>query len=154
MKKAYYLIPIAIALVTPSLIIFCLEVFVGGGSPLAASADIARRQFAPGDNLFFLAALGFIPFAVLLALLKVASTRMPPRRVYALLAGGLAGILALMVTTHVMVWYPMYGPGHMSSTSVIAFLFIPFYCIPTMFVGLAIAWLVSRTSWFQGEPEA
>ncbi len=153
MRKAYFLLPIVVALVTPSLVIFCLAVFVGGISPIAAIQDIARRQFASGHNLFFLAAFGSIPFAVLIAILKVASTRLPPRRVSALLVGGLAGIIALMVTTHIMVWYPMYGPGHMSSTSAIAFLFIPFYCLPTMFVGLAIAWLVSRARWFRSEPD-
>lgn len=154
MRKAYFLLPIVVALVTPSLVIFCLEVFVGGISPIAAIRDIAHRQFASGHNLFFLAALGSIPFVVLIAILKVASTRLSPRRVSALLVGGLVGILALMVSTHIMVWYPMYGPGRMSSTSVLAFLFIPFYCIPTMFVGLATAWLVSRTSWFRSKTEA
>jgi len=154
MKKAYFLLPVVVALVTPALVIFGLEVFVGGISPVAAVKDISHRQFASGHNLFFLAAFGLIPFAVLIAILRVASTRLPPRRVFALLVGGLVGILALMVSTHIMVWYPMYGPGHMSSTSAIAFLFIPFYCLPTMFAGIAIAWLVSRARWFRSEPKA
>jgi hypothetical protein len=148
MKKALYLIPIVVAFVTPSLVIFCLAVFVGGIPPLDALGDIAHRQFASGHNLFLVAVIGLIPFAVLIALLRVTSPRLAPRRVYGLLIGGLIGILGLMVFAHVKIWYPMYGPGHMSSTAVIGFFFIPFYCIPTMFIGAVLGWAVSFTSLF------
>jgi len=52
---------------------------------------------------------------------------------------GLAGILALMIPAHVSVWSPLYTEERMSSTAVIAFFFIPFYCIVTMGIGVSIA---------------
>ena len=53
------------------------------------------------------------------------------------------GILVLMVFGHVAVWYPLYSEDHMSSTAVIAFFFIPFYCLGTMAIGLLIGWVIS-----------
>lgn len=61
------------------------------------------------------------------------------------------GILLLMILGHVAVWYPLYGGGHMSSTAVIAFFFIPFYCIAAMAIGLLIGWAVSLLPFFKNE---
>jgi hypothetical protein len=144
-KQALYwsLTFLAVGLITPSLVIFCLEIFVGHINPLASIANILRRQFAEGHNLFLLAVFGLIPFAVLSLACFVAARRLASSRLACVAVGGLLGILALMVPGHVAVWYPLYGPGRMSSTAVIAFLFIPFYCIATLCVGLFVGWLVS-----------
>jgi hypothetical protein len=139
----------AIGLVTPSLVIFCLAVFVGGINPFVSIADILGRQFSEGDNLFLLAAFGLIPFAVLSAVCFVAARWLSSSRLACVAVGGLLGILALMVPGHVAVWYPLYGPGHASSTAVIAFIFIPFYCIATLCVGLLVGWLISLLPHFQ-----
>jgi hypothetical protein len=128
---------------TPSLVIFCLEVFVGHINPLTSISDILRRQFAEGHNLFLLAVFGLIPFAVLSTACFVAARLLTSSRLACVAVGGLGGILALMVPGHVAVWYPLYGPGRMSSTGVIAFVFLPFYCIATLCVGLFLGWLVS-----------
>jgi hypothetical protein len=143
------LVFLAIGLITPSLIIFCLEMFVGHINPIASIADILRRQFAEGHNLFLLAAFGLIPFAVLSIFCFVAARSLDLPRFKCVAIGGLLGILGFMVPSHVAVWYPLYGPGHMSSTAVIAFVFIPFYCIATLFVGLLIGWLVSLLPTFR-----
>ncbi|MBI1285557.1 MAG: hypothetical protein GC183_14690 [Thiobacillus sp.] len=135
--------PLAIGLLVPSLVIFCLEVFVGGVSPSAAAADILDRQFSEGDNLFLIAAFGLIPFVALSVVCAVAAGRLPPFRLACLGIGGLVGILALMIPGHVAVWYPLYGPGHMSSTALIAFLLIPFYCLGSLAIGLLVGWLLS-----------
>lgn len=139
----------AIGLILPSLIIFCLEIFVGRIAPLTSLADILRRQFAEGHNLFLIAAFGLIPFAALSAICFVASRWLTPRRLACVAIGGLLGILLLMIPAHVSVWYPLYGPGHMSSTAVIAFVFIPFYCLATLGVGLLTGWLISRLPRFR-----
>jgi len=139
----------AIGLVTPSLIIFCLEVFGGRINPLASIADILRRQFSEGDNLFLLAAFGLIPFAVLSVACFVAARWLSSSRLACVAVGGLLGVLALMVPGHVAVWYPLYGRGHASSTAVIAFIFIPFYCIATLCIGLLVGWLVSLLPHFR-----
>ncbi len=140
---------LAIGLVTPSLIIFCLEIFVGHINPVTSIADILRRQFAEGHNLFLLALFGLIPFAALSMACFVAARRLESSRLACVAIGGLLGILGLMIPSHIAVWYPLYGPGHASSTAVIAFLFIPFYCIATLCVGLLIGWLVSLLATFR-----
>lgn len=140
---------LAIGLLIPSLIIFCLEVWVGHIRPGESMAGILGRQFSQGDNLFLIAALGLIPFAVLSAACFVAARWLNPARLRCVAAGGLLGILGLMIPAHVAVWYPLYGPGRMSSTSAIAFLFIPFYCIVTLCAGLLAGWLVSLLPHFR-----
>ena len=102
LKKRHIYLPVIFGALTPSLVIFILEVSVGHVSPVRSL-----------DFLF---------------------------------VGGLVGILVLMVFGHVAVWYPLYGGGHMSSTAVIAFFFIPFYCIAAMGIGLLIGWVISRLS--------
>lgn len=134
----WLLIPLAVGLLVPSLIIFFLEVSVGHISPLASAKDILRRQFAEGHNLFLLALFGLIPFGALSVVCLIAARRVSPTRLVCIGVGGLIGILGLMVPSHLSVWYPLYGPGRMSSTAVIAFLFIPFYCLVTLGVGLLV----------------
>lgn len=141
--------PLMIGLVTPSLVIFYLEVFVGHNAPLAAAKNIMQRQFSEGNNLFLLAVIGLIPFAALSATCAAAASRFGPHRLACLGLGGLAGILGLMIPSHISVWYPLYGPGHASSTAVIAFLFIPFYCLGAMAIGLLAGWLVSLLPLFR-----
>lgn len=140
---------LAVGLISPSLIIFCLEVFVGHINPLTSIADILRRQFAEGDNLLMLAVFGLIPFAVLSMACFVASRHLESSRLACVSIGGLLGLLGLMVPGHVAVWYPLYGGGHMSSTAVIAFVFIPFYCIASLCIGLLIGWLISLLPTFR-----
>ena len=146
-------IPLVIGLIVPSLIIFYLEVFIGHIAPLVAAEDVMKRQFSEGDNLFLLAAIGLIPFAALSVICAAAASRLTPSRLACLGVGGLTGILSLMVPAHVTIWYPLYGPGHMSSTAVIAFLFIPFYCLGTLAGGLLVGWLVSLLPVFRRASE-
>ena len=148
--------PILIGFIMPSLIIFVLEVFVGRISPFASLMDIAYRQFASGHNLFLLALFGLIPFVILSTMLLVLASRLPRRRMWCLCISGLIGILGLMIPAHASVWLPLYTRRHMSSTAVVAFIFIPFFCTVTLLIGLAVGWLVSLAPWFQrgGEPVA
>ena len=137
------LLPLIIGLLVPSVIILCLEVFVGHINLLTAITDILLRQFAKGHNLFLLALFGLIPFALLSVACRIASRRLSPFRLSCLGVGGLLGILFHMVPAHISVWYPLYGGGHMSSTAVIAFVFIPFECLVPLIIGLLAGWGVS-----------
>jgi hypothetical protein len=139
----WILMPLAIGMLAPSAIILGVEVFVGGVSPIAAITDVLKRQFGGGHNLFLLAPFGLIPFATLSVACFVASCRLSPARLACLSVGGLLGILCVMVPAHVSVWYPLYGGGHMSSTAVLAFLFIPFQCLVPLLIGLMVGWGVS-----------
>jgi len=140
---------VAAGLVMPSLIILVVEIFAGNVGPVPAMADVLRRQFAPGHNLFLLAVLGLIPFAALAIVIFPLARRNTPRQLSCLVLGGLGGIFALMIPGHVSIWYPLYGPGHASSTAVIGFVFIPFACLVSLAIGLAAGWLVSRLAWFR-----
>lgn len=152
-QRFWLLGPLAIGLLAPSLIIFFLEVIVGHISPLASAKDILRRQFAAGHNLFQIALFGLIPFPVLSAVCGFAAHRLSPARLACLGVGGLIGILGLMVPVHIAVWYPLYGSGRMSSTAVLAFIFIPFYCLVTLGSGLLVGWCVSLHPFFRHVPE-
>jgi hypothetical protein len=142
-KLFWIVLPLLVGLITPSAVIFCLEVFVGRISIAAAFLDIAERQFAEGHNLFFLAIFGLVPFVILSIFSFIGARFLSVTRLACITLGGLLGILAFMIPAHVSVWYPLYGGGHMASTAVIAFLFIPFYCIVTLAVGAFVGWAVS-----------
>ncbi|MBN1807630.1 MAG: hypothetical protein JW909_01080 [Planctomycetes bacterium] len=146
------LLPVAVGMATPSLIIFFVQVSVGGYAVSDSICDIASRQFAKGHNLFLIAVLGCIPFALLAVHVALSAAR-SIRRAWIVMPAGLLGILSLMVPAHAAIWGPLYGPGHASSTSAIAFLFIPFYCIPTMYLGLLVGWIIARLSAGKAEPE-
>ena len=138
--------PLLIGLIAPSLVLFAVQVFVGDIAPLPAIVDILNKQFASGDNLFLLTLIGLTPFIILSVILNghFKNQNANIKKEYTLCISGLIGILALMVPLHVSVWYPLYGPGEMSSTSVIAFMFIPFFCIVPMAIGLLIGSLISK----------
>jgi hypothetical protein len=135
--------PLIIGFPIPSLIIFFLEVFIAHTSPAAAMVDILHRQFATGENLFLLAVFSLIPFGVLSLFCFGVANKFSPKRLACFGISGLFGILVFMIPCHLSVWYPLYGGGHMSSTAVIAFIFIPFYCLVPMGIGLLIGWCIS-----------
>ncbi|MFZ1219283.1 MAG: hypothetical protein WAO00_08315 [Chthoniobacterales bacterium] len=140
-----------IGLVTPGLVLLWLEVAVGGTGPLAAMADILSRQVSldGGDSLLLLNLVGLIPFAPLAGACFLFALRLTPARLACVAIGGLLGILGLMVPFHYAVWYPTYAHEHQSSTAVLAFLVIPFFCLPTLLIGLLVGWLVSLLPYFR-----
>ncbi|MBN4059001.1 hypothetical protein JYU10_00865 [bacterium AH-315-J04] len=143
---------VIVGFTTPSLALLAVQIFVGGIPFGSAYADIIFKQFAAGHNLFILALIGLIPFVALLMMMLSISKKYNARKCYALYCCGLIGILGFMIPSHVSVWYPLYGPGRMSSTAVIAFLFIPFWCIGTMFIGIFIGRQIIKIKWFQAFP--
>ena len=143
-KKALYwsIAFLVIGFITPSAIIFCVEVFVAQINPIASLAGILRRQFSEGDSLFLLAVFSLIPFVVLSLACFALALRLHGSRFACIAIGGLLGILGLMVPAHVSVWYPIAARDG-SSTSVVAFVLIPFLCIASLAAGLFIGWLLS-----------
>ena len=143
LQKRHIYLPVILGFLVPSLVIFILEVFVSNMSPARSIADILSRQFANGHNLFLLMAFGLIPFAILIGATALFSRKLKGKQLDCVFTGGLVGILVFMIPTHVGVWYPLYSGHHMSSTAVVAFVFIPFICIVTMGIGLLIGWAIS-----------
>jgi hypothetical protein len=143
--------PLIIGFPMPSLAIFYLEVFVAHTSSADAATDILHRQFAEGDNLFLGQLMGLPPFAGLSLACFLAAHKFSPARLACLGIFGLLGILAFMIPCHISVWYPHYSGGHMSSTAVIAFVFIPFFCFVPLVIGLLIGWCISLLPCFRPE---
>ena len=144
-KWPWLLLPLVVGLVTPSLIILVLDVFVARTAVGKAVASIFARQFAEGDNLFLIAALGLIPFVLLFVILLIGYRGAKDRdRLPTLSVAGTIGALALMIPAHVAIWFPLYNGEHLSSTAVIGFIFIPFVCCVSMIIGLAIGLVATK----------
>jgi len=133
-------VPVIVGMITPSLIIVLMQVFLGEYSIGQAVNDTISKQFEDGHNLFGLALTGIIPFVLLSIMLFFFGRKHNTKKVAVIMLCGLFGILVLMVPAHYSVWAPLYDDSHMSSTAVIAFLFIPFYCIVPMLIGVLIGY--------------
>jgi len=145
--RFWLLMPLVVGFVAPSIIILAVELFVAGMPLHGAIRDVASRQFASGNNLFLLAAVGLIPFLLLTGILILISrSEKGSDWVPWLSITGTLGALALMIPAHVGVWLPLYAGAHMSSTAVVAFFFIPFYCCVTMCIGLLIGVVAKRAT--------
>src|SRR5438309_10784833 len=92
-KLLWTILPLLVGFVTPSAVILWLEVFVAHTSPASAIVDLARRQFATGENLFLLGPIGLIPFALLSVI--IAGRFVSGRRLACIAIGGFVGILAV-----------------------------------------------------------
>jgi hypothetical protein len=144
--------PLFLGFITPLLISFYLEVFVAHNAPTASITSIIKEQFADGIFLFiFFTMIELIPFAALSVTCFIIAHKFSPARLACFGMGGLFGILGFMIPAHISVLYPHYSGGHMSSTSGLAFLFIPFCCIITLGVGLLIGWCVSLLPCFHSK---
>jgi len=136
-----------IGLFIPPFIVFYLEITLGDITPIESLMNIAQRQFAEGHNLFLHTIIGLIPFGALNIILRFLTSKLTRIRFCFFTICGLAGILALMIPAHVSVWQPLYTDVHTSSTVLIAFRYIPFYCLGTMGIGVGIASLLTIPFW-------
>lgn len=137
------LFSLLVGIAVPSVIIVVMETTLGETPLFPAIGEVGRRQFAAGENLFLIAILGLMPFVLLTGCLRFLSSRLNAYRFTILLVFGMLGILALMIPAHVSVWRPLYADESMSSTAVIAFVFIPVYSVLTMLIGLCVGWGIS-----------
>jgi hypothetical protein len=137
------ILPLIVGLIVPSLIAIAGETILGRIHVRAAVMDVMSRQFAEGENLFLLSLIGLIPFALLSMFTFLVGRRLPPQRLASVSLGGLTGILVYMIPAHLRIWYPLDAGQHVASTDAIAFLFIPFYCIPMLIAGLLVGWILS-----------
>ncbi len=139
-----------VGLLVPPATLFSVQIFIGHRSASASLAEILRNLFSTGQILIVL--FGLIPFIVLSAVCEFAARRLPRSRVACLAIGGIAGIAAYMIPAHVDVWYPLYDGSRSSGPlAVLAFVFIPFYCLGTLAVGLVAGWAVSLLPRFSVE---
>ena len=135
----YVLVLLLVALVANENVVqWALAVKVGGHSIAAGFAD-AFKYFSIIGYLF-LTAFRLVPYVGLGIILIVLSKTKLKDYVLPVFIGGFVGILAMILWGSWMAQRPFYTGEHVSSTTAIAFLFIPFYACATGGIGaLALA---------------
>ena len=135
MKTYPYLVSLLLlaALINENAVQWALAVNVGGYS-LAAGCHNAFTYFSLLGYLFF-TAFRLVPYLVLGGVLVALSKTRFKDYIPAVFAGGLAGILAMIIWGSWVTLRPLYTGAHVSSTTAIAFLFIPIYAIPAGAIG-------------------
>jgi hypothetical protein len=152
-KTICLVLPLAVGMLTPSLIIFIIMHFAGGYDIFTATHNVLIGQFKPGENYFLLSVISTVPFACLSVAVRNILIKKTLRATWCICVCGLIGILSLMIPAHVSVWYPLYSGNHMSSTSVVAFVSIPMYCLAAGSIGVLIGWLIALLPWFKNESD-
>ena len=126
--KKYILALLLLAiLVNEQVLQWAVAVKVGGYAVSTGFQD-AFKYFTVDGYLFF-TAFRLLPYAGLgLALVLISRSRLSDY-VLPVFAGGVVGILAMIVWGSWMALRPLYAGGHVSSTTAIAFIFIPLYAV-------------------------
>jgi len=138
-KHWYLLVLLLVALViNENVVQWALAVKVGGHSIATGFAD-AFKYFTIVGYLFF-TAFRLVPYIGLGIILFVLSKTKLKDYVLPVFIGGFIGILAMILWGSWMAQRPYYTDEHASSTTAIAFLFIPIYACFTGGIGaLALA---------------
>lgn len=135
-KYWYLLVLLLIALVVnENFVQWCLAVQVG--YTVAAGFEDAYEYFTLRGYLFF-TAFRLVPYLGLGIILLALSKTSLKDYCLPVFAGGLVGILALIIWGSWMALRPLYTAEHVSSTTGIAFIFIPIYAVPTGIIGAAL----------------
>ncbi|WP_322569658.1 hypothetical protein [Rhodohalobacter sp.] len=136
--KSWYLhvLLLTALLVNENLVQWALAVQVGGYTVAEGFRD-AFEYFTLFGYLFF-TAFRLVPYVVIGVILVILSKSKFNDYVLPVFAGGLIGILAMILWGSWMAQRPYYTDEHVSSTTAIAFLIIPFYAIPTGAIGAAL----------------
>jgi len=142
--KFWYLIVLLLValLVNENLVQWSLAVQVGGHS-VAAGFEDAFESFTLFGYLFF-TAFRFVPYVGLGIILVILSKTRVKDYVLPIFAGGLIGVLAMILWGSWMAQRPYYTDEHVSSTTAIAFLFIPIFAVPTGAVGAVLLAVLYR----------
>lgn len=137
--KTRYLIVLAFAalLINENVVQWALAIYVGGYSVTAGFAD-AYEYFTVSGYLFF-TAFRLIPYVILSGVLALLSITKQKDYVLPVFVGGLLGILAMILWGSWEALRPIYTSEHVSSTTAVAFLFIPFYASGAGIIGAGLS---------------
>ena len=132
---AVYLVILALAaaLINERVVQWSLAVRVGGYT-LGDGFKDAFEYFTLGGYLF-MTAFRLVPYVVLGSVVVVLSRSRWNDFVHPIFAGGVVGIIATIVWGLWTAQHAYYTEEHVSSTTAIAFLFIPLYAVVTGGVG-------------------
>ncbi len=133
---------------TPSVVLF-LEIVVKNVSIRELITCILNGQFHEGVSLLLLSTYGLIPFLLHCLFCNSFGTVIDSKKLncYALL--GVVSILSCMIPMHIYAWLPSYEGDRISSTSALVFVFIPWFGVLSLGLGLCLSWVVTRLQFFK-----
>lgn len=136
--KTWYLIVLTLValVINENVVQWALAIQVGGYSVASGFQD-AFEYFTVSGYLFF-TAFRLIPYLLLAGVLVLLSTTRQKDYVFPVFIGGLLGILFMILWGSWEAQRPYYTGEHVSSTTALAFLFIPFYAIGTGAIGAGL----------------
>ena len=136
--KYWYLVVLLLAalIINENVVQWALAVRVGGLT-VGAGFEDAFEYFNLFGYLFF-TAFRLVPYVGLGVILVVLSKTRMKDYCLPVFAGGLIGIVAIIVWGSWTAQCPYYTDEHISSTTAIAFLFIPIYAVPAGGLGAAL----------------
>lgn len=137
-KYFWYALVLAALLVNETMVQWALAIFVGKLGFVDGFKD-AFKYFSVSGYLFF-TAFRLIPYLVLASVVK-SSLKKRSRTVSSIAWGGLAGIVFALVMGAWYAQHAYYTDVHVSSTTAIAFIFIPLYAIVPGMIGALLGWV-------------
>ncbi len=136
-KYFWYALVFIALLVNENMVQWALAIIVGKLGIVNGFKD-AFKYFSVFGYLFF-TAFRLIPYLVLASVVR-SSLRKRSHRVFGIAWGGLAGIVFALVTGAWSAQHAYYTDVHVSSTTAIAFIFIPLYAILPGIIGALLGW--------------
>ena len=146
-KRRHIYLPLFSGILSFYLVIFFLQVFIGNRSTLDLTLDIFFRHF----KAFLLVILiSSIPFVAQMLLIWIVSFKSRGRRLESIFWGGFVSIFGPTLFGHYIVWNPLYTQDErISSTAILAYIFIPLYCLLFLVIGSIIGWSLSFFPWLK-----
>ena len=110
-----------------------------GGLSVSQAFHKLFEYFSWRSVFGYLFSTGFriVPFALLAIITGLLGRKIRRDFLVFTVIGGLIGVFLFYIPATASIWRPLYVGGRVSSTAVIAFLFIPFYAVPYMLAGTA-----------------
>ena len=136
MKRRYLYLPVVAGILTPSLVIFFIQVFIAKISPVKSVLNIA-------DDLFLLVVWSFIPFGALILQTYVLEMKIESKRLSCIFWGGFIPIFGFTLYGHISTWYPIYVHHGNSAQVGLSVAFIPIFCLFLFVIGSLIGWMIS-----------
>lgn len=140
MSKPYWVVLWVTALLLDHYLVQWVLAVQVGKLGIVEGFNDAYRYFTPG-GWALLTAIRLVPYLILAWVVRSSASK--KRKATAGIAwGGYLGIVMMIVASYWAALHPMYTGDHVSSTTAIAFVIIPFYAIITgamgAFAGVAV----------------
>ena len=133
---------------TPAVIVF-LEIFINNVSIKESIIYLSNDQVNENGSLLILSAYGLIPFLLHFLFCNSFGKVFNSKELNCYAMIGIVSILSCMIPMHIFAWLPTYQGGRISSTSGLIFMFIPWFCVLSLGLGLCLAWVVTRLQYFK-----